>query len=251
MDNGACNNIHVTVIPEEGTGLSSHGECSNSQVESTSILRHGKDENQALSLASQGIVLLSGNDEEKMQVDDEPLDDINGCRIPEGKGLTYGECSNSKVESTSILRHGKDEDVSQNRTQSLATRGLTFLSGTNEGKMQMNDGTCSYIDDPAKLGEGKRLSSGDPFDHLPDHVMIEVLIRLPVPCWVSVACVRKKWASLFRSEMLFLSALAYRWPYIAQIRKWPGPIGCTSHKRCSKIFTPFLVLVTILVSMIH
>ena len=128
------------------------------------------------------------------------------------------------------------------------TENMDFFIGSNKEKTQVLDEPCT-IHVPV-ITERKEILIGDPFDHLPDHVTIDVLVRLPVSCWVSVACVRKKWASLFRSEMLWQLALEYHWPCVARIRKWPGPIGCTSNKRCALNSIAFSVL-TCLPSLIN
>lgn len=74
-------------------------------------------------------------------------------------------------------------------------------------------------------------SDGDTFETLPDHLIIEVLVRLPASCWVSAACVRKRWAALFRGDLLWQTALMKRWPGAGRERRWPGPIGRGSNKR--------------------
>ena len=160
----------------------------------------------------------------------------------------YGESTNSQMKSTSIQDLVENEMANQHQAEPLVTQGL-FI-GTNEEKRQLNDGPCNNID-VLVIPERKLFSKGDLFDHLPDHVTIEVFMRLPISCWVSVACVRKKWASLFRSEMLFRSALTYHWPCVAKIRKWPGPIGCTSHKRCGLTPLHFCSCGNLIVTTIH
>lgn len=72
----------------------------------------------------------------------------------------------------------------------------------------------------------------DPFDYLPDHLIVEVLVRVPVSNWVSAACVRKRWAATFRCETLWQTALMKRWPNAEGIQRWPGPIRRGSHKTC-------------------
>ncbi|MCO5559737.1 hypothetical protein L7F22_013339 [Adiantum nelumboides] len=92
---------------------------------------------------------------------------------------------------------------------------------------QLLDSTCSLSEDRLEASTPGR----DPFEILPDHLIVEVLTRLPVANWVSAACVQKRWAALFRSEILWQTAFRRRWPNAERIRRWPGPIGRGSHKR--------------------
>lgn len=96
-----------------------------------------------------------------------------------------------------------------------------------ETVLQAVDSSC----DIGEVREESECTRGDPFEHLPDHLIVEVLIRLPVSCWVSASCVRKRWAALFRSEMLWQTALIKHWPNVEGIRRWPGPIVRGSHRR--------------------
>ncbi|MCO5575031.1 hypothetical protein L7F22_028828 [Adiantum nelumboides] len=92
---------------------------------------------------------------------------------------------------------------------------------------QLLDSTCSLSEDRLEASTPE----GDPLEILPDHLVVEVLTRLPVSNWVSAACVQKRWAALFRSEILWQTAFRRRWPNAETIRRWPGPIGRGSHKR--------------------
>eukprot|EP00250_Pteridium_aquilinum_P018607 c24137_g1_i1 orf=192-1040(-) len=105
--------------------------------------------------------------------------------------------------------------------------GRNCSGAYKENIPQALDASCEV----SELKEESGFTGGDPFDSLPDHLTVEVLIRLPVSCWGSAACVRKKWAALFRSELLWQIALVKRWPNAEMIRRWPGPIGQGSHKR--------------------
>eukprot|EP00252_Welwitschia_mirabilis_P016887 TRINITY_DN3759_c0_g1_i1.p1 TRINITY_DN3759_c0_g1~~TRINITY_DN3759_c0_g1_i1.p1 ORF type:complete len:231 (+),score=54.87 TRINITY_DN3759_c0_g1_i1:269-961(+) len=69
------------------------------------------------------------------------------------------------------------------------------------------------------------------FDRLPDHLLIEVFVKLPTSDWASVSCVQKRCATLFRSECLWKAALSKRWPAVPVEKRWPGPIGRGSSKR--------------------
>ncbi|KAI5063207.1 hypothetical protein GOP47_0021754 [Adiantum capillus-veneris] len=89
------------------------------------------------------------------------------------------------------------------------------------------DSTCNLSEDRVEASS----CGGDLFEILPDHLIVEVLTRLPVVSWVSAACVQKRWAALFRSESLWQTALRKRWPNAERDRRWPGPIGRGSHKR--------------------
>lgn len=62
------------------------------------------------------------------------------------------------------------------------------------------------------------------FGKLPDHLLIEIFIRVPVSEWAQISCVRKHWANLFRGECLWLAALIRAYPLSNQAKRWPGPI---------------------------
>ncbi|KAL5699483.1 hypothetical protein ACHQM5_030377 [Ranunculus cassubicifolius] len=64
----------------------------------------------------------------------------------------------------------------------------------------------------------------DTFGKLPDHLVIEIFIRVPITDWAQVSCVRRHWANLFRGECLWQSALIRTWPNADQRKRWPGPI---------------------------
>ncbi|KAI3909485.1 hypothetical protein MKW92_004342 [Papaver armeniacum] len=69
------------------------------------------------------------------------------------------------------------------------------------------------------------------FGKLPDHLLIEIFVRVPVSQWVHIACVKQHWANLFRGECLWRSALLKTWPLAEQGDRWPGPIPRGSSKR--------------------
>ncbi|KAJ0007344.1 hypothetical protein Pint_30802 [Pistacia integerrima] len=62
------------------------------------------------------------------------------------------------------------------------------------------------------------------FGKLPDHLLIEIFIRVPVSEWAQISCVKKHWASLFRGECLWQAALTRAFPLAGQAKRWPGPI---------------------------
>ncbi|RZC86280.1 hypothetical protein C5167_007468 [Papaver somniferum] len=69
------------------------------------------------------------------------------------------------------------------------------------------------------------------FGKLPDHLLIEIFIRVPVSQWVHIACVKQNWAHLFRGECLWKCVLLKTWPSVDQGDQWAGPIGRGSSKR--------------------
>lgn len=69
------------------------------------------------------------------------------------------------------------------------------------------------------------------FDSLPDHLLIEVFVRLPTSDWAAASCIQKRCADLFRGESLWQVALIKRWPSVDRKKRWPGPIGRGSSKR--------------------
>ncbi|MBA0839358.1 hypothetical protein Goarm_005094 [Gossypium armourianum] len=69
------------------------------------------------------------------------------------------------------------------------------------------------------------------FGRLPDHLLIEIFIRLPVSEWAQISCVKKQWASLFLGECLWQAALMRTFPSASQAKRWPGPIPQGLSKR--------------------
>lgn len=58
-------------------------------------------------------------------------------------------------------------------------------------------------------------------EKLPDHVVIEIFIRTGVSDWTQISCVKKQWASLFRTECFWQAALSRIYP---NSQTWPaGP----------------------------
>lgn len=66
---------------------------------------------------------------------------------------------------------------------------------------------------------------------LPDHLLIEVFIRVPMSNWGQISCVRKHWANLFREECFWFAALLRSFPFAGQSKRWPGPIPRGLSKR--------------------
>lgn len=71
----------------------------------------------------------------------------------------------------------------------------------------------------------------DPFGKLPDHLLIEIFIRVPVSEWAKISCVRKQWAHLFHGECLWQAALMRNFPSAGNAKRWPGPITQGSSRR--------------------
>lgn len=81
----------------------------------------------------------------------------------------------------------------------------------------------------------------DHLDKLPDHLLIEILVRVRAEDWLASACVKKRWASLFRGDGLWQRALTRRWPGAGSDKRWPGPISRGSTKRWVAGFMRFVV----------
>ncbi|XP_068639072.1 uncharacterized protein [Aristolochia californica] len=62
------------------------------------------------------------------------------------------------------------------------------------------------------------------FGNLPDHLLIEIFIRVPISEWCQISCVKKQWAALFLGECFWETAIVRTWPLVGQRKKWPGPI---------------------------
>ncbi|KAL3835353.1 hypothetical protein ACJIZ3_010089 [Penstemon smallii] len=75
------------------------------------------------------------------------------------------------------------------------------------------------------------LSLDYPFVKLPDHLMIEIFVRVPFSDWGQVSCVNKHWANLFREECLWNAALVKCFPLASLAKRWPGPIPRGPSKR--------------------
>ena len=73
--------------------------------------------------------------------------------------------------------------------------------------------------------------SDTPFGKLPDHLLVEIFVRVPVSDWVQLSCVKKQWANLFREEFLWHAALLRSFPLADHAKRWPGPIPRGLSKR--------------------
>ncbi|KAL5554244.1 hypothetical protein UlMin_041645 [Ulmus minor] len=80
--------------------------------------------------------------------------------------------------------------------------------------------------------ENDTLTSVDKsFGRLPDHLLIEIFIRVPVSDWAQLSCVKKQWANIFRGECLWQAALNRTYPLASHAKRWPGPIPRGLSKR--------------------
>ncbi|CAO2840421.1 unnamed protein product [Amaranthus hypochondriacus] len=75
------------------------------------------------------------------------------------------------------------------------------------------------------------ISYNNPLGKLPDHLLVEIFIRVPVTDWTNISCVKKQWAHLFEGEYMWQAALAKTYPYASLAKKWPGPIPQGLSKR--------------------
>ncbi|XP_042048046.1 uncharacterized protein LOC121794101 isoform X2 [Salvia splendens] len=75
------------------------------------------------------------------------------------------------------------------------------------------------------------LSVDCPSARLPDHLLIEIFIRVPMVEWGHLACVNKYWADLFRQDCLWHAALIRCFPMAGHSERWPGPIPRGMSKR--------------------
>ncbi|XP_057459949.1 uncharacterized protein LOC130750381 [Actinidia eriantha] len=73
--------------------------------------------------------------------------------------------------------------------------------------------------------------SDNPFGKLPDHLLVEIFVRVPVSDWVQLSCVKKQWANLFQEEFLWHAALLRSFPLADHAKRWPGPIPRGLSKR--------------------
>lgn len=77
----------------------------------------------------------------------------------------------------------------------------------------------------------------DYIDKLPDHLLTEILVRVRTSDWIAAACVKKRWAAMFKGDGLWQTALIRRWPGAGSAKRWPGPIGRGSTKRYDERFS--------------
>lgn len=70
-----------------------------------------------------------------------------------------------------------------------------------------------------------------PITRLPDHLLIEIFIRVPIVEWGQVSRVSRNWADLFRQECLWNAALFRCFPLARHGERWPGPIPRGMSKR--------------------
>ena len=66
--------------------------------------------------------------------------------------------------------------------------------------------------------------SDGPIGRLPEHLLVEIFVHVPVCEWVQIACVNKQWASIFQGDSLWQTAIARNWPSAGLRKRWPGPI---------------------------
>lgn len=59
---------------------------------------------------------------------------------------------------------------------------------------------------------------------IPDHLLVEIFVLVPISEWFQISCVSKQWASIFRAECLWQTAIARTWPSSILRKRWPGPI---------------------------
>lgn len=87
------------------------------------------------------------------------------------------------------------------------------------------------------------LSVDCPFTKLPDHLLIEIFIRVPFVDWRHLSCVNKYLANLFREDCLWHAAIVRSFPFAVQCKGWPGPIPRgISKRRFSALYTGKCIL---------
>ncbi|XP_072972091.1 uncharacterized protein [Typha angustifolia] len=72
---------------------------------------------------------------------------------------------------------------------------------------------------------------GDSFGRLPDHLLVEIFVRTPICDWGQISCVNKHWATIFRGESFWQTAIIRNWPLAGRKKRWPGPIPRGSGRR--------------------
>lgn len=95
--------------------------------------------------------------------------------------------------------------------------------------------TANYVHFCPRKNTGKKLmteGNNQTFEKLPDHLLIEIFVRVPIWEWAQVSCVNKQWADLFRGEGLWQIAISRTWPSASNKKRWPGPIPRGVARRC-------------------
>lgn len=95
---------------------------------------------------------------------------------------------------------------------------------SNDSSTKIQTASCGLQPDSEEGGI-------DYMDKLPDHLLIEILVRVPTSDWIVAACVKKRWGAIFQGDGLWQTALIRRWPGAGNAKRWPGPIGRGSAKR--------------------
>lgn len=128
----------------------------------------------------------------------------------------YAQSRNAHGQNAFIPTSQRPEELDKESVSSLNSTYPTskFENSSCEQRPDLDeDGGEDYIDD------------------LPDHLLIEILVRVHTSDWIAAACVKKRWAAIFRGDGLWQTALMKRWPGAGSAKRWPGPIGRGSTKR--------------------
>jgi len=114
---------------------------------------------------------------------------------------------------------------------------VSTLNNNNPSSKSANSTSC---EPPPDVEEE---SGEDYIDKLPDHLLMEILVRVRTSDWIAAACVRKRWADMFAGDGLWQTALIRRWPSSGSAKRWPGPIGRGSTRRYVDIVSILFPLV--------
>ncbi|KAJ6910126.1 hypothetical protein NC652_020965 [Populus alba x Populus x berolinensis] len=98
-----------------------------------------------------------------------------------------GEEEGEKVEDSTGTR--KDKIGIVQKSEDGSVNGV-------DGRLLMSDN----VDNNTKVDY-------TPFGKLPDHLLVEIFVRVPVSEWAQISCVRRQWANVFRGECLRYTAL--------------------------------------------
>ncbi|KAG6474276.1 hypothetical protein ZIOFF_068201 [Zingiber officinale] len=158
----------------------------------------------------------------------------------------------SKIESNQIkgfFSTIKDEAIFFKSVTTIPQEGNVFLVSYGVSIYRENKnltGTASYVSVNTHIGIEKKvhwkefaeresvtlmMHCGHEFGKLPDHLLIEIFVRLPLCEWSRISCVNKHWAAIFRGESLWQTAIIKTWPFACQRKRWPGPIPRGSSRR--------------------
>ncbi|PIA43866.1 hypothetical protein AQUCO_01800126v1 [Aquilegia coerulea] len=156
------------------------------------------------------------------RIDFSLLGTSKGCRIPRKNENSFRKktTTNNKL----MIDVGEKREVRIERRRMKRGIKMNDLDLDLEGKNVLEEKNDVGVHQQHMRDTESVALVDNTFEKLPDHLVIEIFIRVPISDWAQVACVTKHWAYIFRGECLWQSALLRTWPLADQGKRWPGPI---------------------------